>query len=235
MSRFVCCVPHGCDFEVLRKLQSLFNMLEWRRWEKKEHMKNTLLQSRTEVVISLWLPLPLAFSSCRKNTKHKNVQVSVKKRTNKKMSEVSEFSPVFLDLPLSLTVSLLSLLLLLPLQLHPLLFEALPLFRCFLSFVLLPQLFFSLLERYRWKGRWCERWTEKSVMTVRSLKTIQEKDNCMRWRKGKCKCARSLVCPGDQNVHPGTCLNTWVNTSELRTNQESDLPSCSREKLYSLL
>lgn len=39
-----------------------------------------------------------------------------------------ECLPVFLNLPLPLTVSLLSLLLLLPLQLHPLVFEALPLF-----------------------------------------------------------------------------------------------------------
>lgn len=52
--------------------------------------------------------------------------------------------PVLLDLPLSLAVPPLSVLLLLPFQLHALLFEALTLLHGLLSLLLLPHLLFTL-------------------------------------------------------------------------------------------
>lgn len=53
-------------------------------------------------------------------------------------------SPVLLDLPLPLAVPLLAVLLLFPLQLHPLLLVALPLLRRLLLLLLLPELLLTL-------------------------------------------------------------------------------------------
>lgn len=53
-------------------------------------------------------------------------------------------SPVLLDLPLPLSVSLLSVLLLFPLQLHPFLLETLALLRHLPPLLLLPQLLLTL-------------------------------------------------------------------------------------------